>query len=161
LLDAVLRLVRLLRSPAEIPVLAPLIESEILFRLMLDETSVVLHRMAQANSQHQRVATAIVWLRKSRGGSRGLESGVPILSCPSLFHVALCVPEIAFRLKVHPKFWGGTQGPRQKDGCLRRYRTLIVNQQVDSLNGYPHQVGETALGQLLCRQEFLAEDFAR
>jgi hypothetical protein len=42
LLDAVLRLVRLLQSPAEMPVLAPLIEREILFRLPLDESSILL-----------------------------------------------------------------------------------------------------------------------
>jgi len=64
LLDAVLRLVRLLQSPAEISVLAPMIEREILFRLLLDETGVVLHRMAQANSPSQRIGTALVWLRK-------------------------------------------------------------------------------------------------
>src|SRR5215472_1645885 len=64
LLDAVLRLVRWRRSPGEIPVLAPMIEREILFRLLLEESSAVLHRMAQADSQPQRIATAIVWLRK-------------------------------------------------------------------------------------------------
>jgi len=64
LLDAVLRLVRLLRRPVEIPVLAPMIEREILFRLLLEESSAVLHSMAQANSQPQRIAVAIVWLRK-------------------------------------------------------------------------------------------------
>ena len=64
LLDAVLRLVRLLRRPVEIPVLAPMIEREILFRLLLEESSAVLHRMAQAESQPQRIAVAIVWLRK-------------------------------------------------------------------------------------------------
>jgi len=64
LLDAVLRLVRLLQSPAEIPVLAPMIQREILFRLLLDESSVVLHRTAQANSQPQRIGVAIVWLKK-------------------------------------------------------------------------------------------------
>jgi AraC-like DNA-binding protein len=64
LLDAVLRLVRLLQSPAEIPVLAPMIQREILFRLLLDESSVVLHRTAQANSQPQRIGLAIVWLKK-------------------------------------------------------------------------------------------------
>ena len=64
LLDAVLRLVRLLRSPGEIPVLSPMIEREILFRLLLEESSAVLHRMTQADSQPQRIATAIVWLRK-------------------------------------------------------------------------------------------------
>jgi len=64
LLDAVLRLVRLLQSPAEIPVLAPLIKREILFRLLLDECSAVLHRTAQSNSQPQRIGVAIVWLKK-------------------------------------------------------------------------------------------------
>src|SRR5215813_1115919 len=63
LLDAVVRLVRLLQSPTEIPVLAPMIEREILFRLLLDEKSVVLHRWAQANSPPQRVGMAIVWLK--------------------------------------------------------------------------------------------------
>ena len=64
LLDAVSRLVRLLQSPAEIPVLAPMVEREILFRLLLDESSVVLHRMAQANSPPQRIGVAILWLKK-------------------------------------------------------------------------------------------------
>jgi hypothetical protein len=64
LLDAVLRMVRLLQSPAEIPVLAPMIEREILFRLLLDDKSVALHRMAQANSQPHRIGIAIVWLKK-------------------------------------------------------------------------------------------------
>jgi AraC-like DNA-binding protein len=64
LLDAVLRLVRLLRRPVEIPVLAPMIEREILFRLLLEESSAVLHRMAQAESPPQRIAAAIVWLRR-------------------------------------------------------------------------------------------------
>jgi AraC-like DNA-binding protein len=64
LLDAVLRLVRLLQSPAEIPVLAPLIEREILYRLLLDENSVALHHMAQANSSPHRIGVAIVWLKK-------------------------------------------------------------------------------------------------
>jgi len=64
LLDALLRLVRLLQYPAEIPVLAPMIEREILFRLLLDEGSVGLHRMAQADSSPQRINIAIVWLTK-------------------------------------------------------------------------------------------------
>lgn len=64
LLDAVLRLVRLLESPPEISVLAPMIEREILFRLLLDESSVLLHHMARANSPPQRVHVAIVWLKK-------------------------------------------------------------------------------------------------
>jgi len=65
LLDAVLRLVRLLECPREIPILAPMIEREILFRLLLDESRAVLHRMAQAESPPQRVAVSIAWLRNN------------------------------------------------------------------------------------------------
>jgi AraC-like DNA-binding protein len=64
LLDAVLRLVRLLQSPVVIPFLAPMIEREILFRLLLDDNSVALHRMVRANSQPQRIGMTIVWLKK-------------------------------------------------------------------------------------------------
>jgi AraC-like DNA-binding protein len=64
LLDAVLRLVRLLRRPVEIAVLAPMIEREILFRLLLEASSAVLHRLAQAESHPQRISVAVVWLRK-------------------------------------------------------------------------------------------------
>jgi transcriptional regulator GlxA family with amidase domain len=42
-----------------------MIEREILFRLLLDEGSAVLHRIAQAESQPQRVAVAIAWLRRN------------------------------------------------------------------------------------------------
>ena len=69
LLDAVLRLVRLLQFPADIPVLAPMIEREILFRLLLEEGSVGLHRIAQADSAPQRINIAMVWLRKHFGES--------------------------------------------------------------------------------------------
>jgi hypothetical protein len=41
-----------------------MIEREILFRLLLEEISAVSHRMAQAASPPQRIAVAIVWLRK-------------------------------------------------------------------------------------------------
>jgi hypothetical protein len=53
-----------LQSPAELPVLAPMIEREILFRLLLDDKSVALHRIAQANSQPRRIGIAIVWSKK-------------------------------------------------------------------------------------------------
>jgi transcriptional regulator GlxA family with amidase domain len=45
-------------------VLAPMFEREILFRLLLDDSSVMLHRMAQANSPPHRIGVAIVWLKR-------------------------------------------------------------------------------------------------
>ena len=65
LLDTILRLVRLLQYPAEIPILAPMIEREILFRLLLDKKGAVLRQMGSTESQSERIALAITWMRKS------------------------------------------------------------------------------------------------
>lgn len=64
LLDAVLRLVQLLEQPRDIPVLAPLITHEILYRLLIGEQEGRLRRMAAANSDMQRIAGAIQWLKQ-------------------------------------------------------------------------------------------------
>ncbi|HET9157140.1 MAG TPA: AraC family transcriptional regulator N-terminal domain-containing protein, partial [Myxococcaceae bacterium] len=63
LLDAVLRLVRLLRRPGEISVLAPMIERELLFRLLLDETGPALHRLAREERRPEGIDAALGWLR--------------------------------------------------------------------------------------------------
>ena len=65
LLDAILRLVRLLQYPSEIPVLAPMIEREILLRLLLDKNGAVLHQMATPECRSERIAVATTWLRKN------------------------------------------------------------------------------------------------
>ncbi|HXB20097.1 MAG TPA: AraC family transcriptional regulator [Candidatus Solibacter sp.] len=65
LLDAMIRLVRLLESPQDIPTLAPLIQREILYRLLLSEQSRHLHRIAMANSQTQQIAKAIQWVKQN------------------------------------------------------------------------------------------------
>ncbi|MBC8104728.1 MAG: AraC family transcriptional regulator [Cytophagales bacterium] len=63
LLDAVLRLVRLLERPRDIPILAPLIIREIQYRLLMGEQEGYLRRMMAANSEVQRIARAIQWLK--------------------------------------------------------------------------------------------------
>ncbi|MBR7900484.1 AraC family transcriptional regulator [Burkholderia multivorans] len=63
LLDAALRLVRLLDTPADIPVLAPLIEKEMLYRLLTSAQGTRLRHMAVAGSQTHRIARAIEWIR--------------------------------------------------------------------------------------------------
>ena len=64
LLDALLRLLRLLDSPRDIPVLAPLIRREILYRLLRDPQGHRLYEIALANSQTHRVCQAITWLNR-------------------------------------------------------------------------------------------------
>ncbi len=65
LLDAALRLLRLLESPEDIPVMAPLIEQEILYRLLTGPGGERLINIATADSQANRIARAIGWLRQN------------------------------------------------------------------------------------------------
>lgn len=58
LLDAVVRLVRLLDAPKDIPVLAPLITKEILYRILQEEQGQSLKQFAVSGSHAQRIAAA-------------------------------------------------------------------------------------------------------
>lgn len=62
LLDALLRLIRLLDTPKDIGVLAPLIRREILYRLLRGQQGARLYEIAMANTQTHRVCQAIQWL---------------------------------------------------------------------------------------------------
>ncbi|HUB89045.1 MAG TPA: AraC family transcriptional regulator [Dyella sp.] len=64
LLDPLLRLVRLLDSPQDLALLAPLIERELLYRLLTGEQGVRLAQIAMAGGQGQQIARAIQWLRQ-------------------------------------------------------------------------------------------------
>lgn len=63
LLGAFKRLIDLLDKPKDIPILAPLIEKEILYRLLVGDQGVRLRQIATAGSQSQQVARAIKWLK--------------------------------------------------------------------------------------------------
>ncbi|BCW88530.1 HTH-type transcriptional activator RhaS [Alphaproteobacteria bacterium SO-S41] len=63
LLDATLRLVRLLDRPHEIAAMAPLIEQEILYRLLMSPYGPRLMSIATADSPSNRVAKAGAWLK--------------------------------------------------------------------------------------------------
>ena len=64
LLDALLRLVRLLDSPRDIAVLAPLVRRELLYRVLRGPQGHRLYEIALANSQTHRVCQAIAWLNQ-------------------------------------------------------------------------------------------------
>ena len=63
LLEAVVRLVRLLETPADIPALGPLAEREVLYRLLRGEQGARVGEVAIAHSHAQRIGRAIHWLR--------------------------------------------------------------------------------------------------
>jgi len=62
-MDALLRIVRLLDTPDDIPVLAPLYEQELLYRLLTGEQGLRLRSIAAADSQGHRTARAIDWIK--------------------------------------------------------------------------------------------------
>ena len=65
LVDASLRLLKLLDRPDDIAVMAPLIEQEILYRLLTGPFGPHLLQMAMAESPSNRIARAITWLREN------------------------------------------------------------------------------------------------
>ena len=82
LLDALVRLVRLLGQPALVPGLAPLIQQEVILRLLTGPHGPQLRRLVTAGSPSQQIAKAVAWLkqnfvagaaRRRIGGSRAHE----------------------------------------------------------------------------------------
>jgi AraC-like DNA-binding protein len=65
LLDATVRLMRLLDHPDDIAALAPLIEQEILYHLLCGADGPRLLQIAMAESQSNKVAKAVTWLREN------------------------------------------------------------------------------------------------
>ncbi|WP_082073240.1 AraC family transcriptional regulator [Pseudomonas sp. LFM046] len=63
--DAVLRLVRLLETPEDIPALAPLVRREILYRLLRGEQCAQLRQIASSGTQGHRISRAVNWLRQN------------------------------------------------------------------------------------------------
>src|SRR5690606_34445036 len=65
LLDAVLRLIRLLDTPRDIAMLAPLIRREIIYRLLRSPSGQILRDITNTDSLTHRVTRAIEWLNQN------------------------------------------------------------------------------------------------
>jgi AraC-like DNA-binding protein len=63
LLTAFQRLIELLAEPKDIPILAPIIQREIIYRLLVGDQGARLRQMASAGSQSRQIARAIDWLK--------------------------------------------------------------------------------------------------
>jgi len=63
LIDACVRLIDLLATPEDIPILAPVIQREILYRLLTGDQGARLRQIAVAGSQSQQIARAIDWIK--------------------------------------------------------------------------------------------------
>jgi len=63
LLTAIQRLIDLLAEQQDIPILAPIIQREIIYRLLVGDQGERLRQIAAAGSQSQQIARAIDWLK--------------------------------------------------------------------------------------------------
>ncbi len=87
LLDAVLRLIHLLDSPRDIPMLAPLILREIFYRLLRSGQGQRLHEIAIADSQAHRITRAIDWINQNYGKPLRIEQLAQVVNLsPSTLH---------------------------------------------------------------------------
>ena len=64
LLDAVIRLLRLLDQPRDLPVLAPLIKREIVWHLIVGEQGATVRQLGLADSNLGHIARAVRWIRE-------------------------------------------------------------------------------------------------
>lgn len=65
LLTAFQRLIDLLKAPEDIPILAPIIQREIIYRLLVGEQGARLRQIASAGSQGHQIARTIEWLKEN------------------------------------------------------------------------------------------------
>lgn len=59
-----MRLVRLLDRPADLPILAPMIEREILWRLVTGEQGALVRQIGLADSRLRHISRAVRWIRE-------------------------------------------------------------------------------------------------
>ena len=88
LFDAALRLVRLLDEPEHIPMLAPLVERELLYRLLIGEQGMRLRHLTLGESQTFKIARAIDYLKRNYTQPLRIETlaGEVNMSVSSLHH---------------------------------------------------------------------------
>jgi AraC-like DNA-binding protein len=89
LLDATVRMLRLLDHPRDIPVLAPMIEREILWLIMSDEQGATVRHLGLADSSLSRVRHVVRWMRDHFAESLRVDELAELARMsPSAFHRA-------------------------------------------------------------------------
>lgn len=121
LLDAVLRLVRLLDTPKDIAMLAPLVRREILYRLLRGQQGHRLYELAVGHSQTHRVSRAIAWINQH------FQQGLRIEDLAR--EVNLSVSTLHHRFKAVTSM---SPLQYQKQLRLQEARRLMLNESLDA-----------------------------
>lgn len=123
LIDALIRLVKLLHEPPMVARLAPLIQQEITVRLLAGTRGRQLRHLANTGSPSQQIAKAVAWLKQN-------------------FTQELHVDELAARMHMSPSTFrqhfraiiGTSPLQFQKQLRLQEARQLMLNQNLDAGN---------------------------
>lgn len=87
LFTAFQRLLDLIDEPKDIPVLAPIIQREILYRLLVSDQGARLRQIASAGSQGNQIAQAINWLKGNYSKPLRIDDlAAQVYMSPSTFH---------------------------------------------------------------------------
>ena len=129
LIDAVVRMLRLLDHPRDLPVLAPMIEREILWRLITGEQGATVRQLGLADSSLAHIGRAVRWIRGHhaetiRVGDLARLSGMSVSAFHRNFHAVTAMSPIQF----------------QKQLRLQEARLLLVARP-DDVAGAGHAVG--------------------
>jgi AraC-like DNA-binding protein len=129
LLDAVVRMVRLLDHPADAPVLAPLIEREILWRVLTGPRGRTLRQIGLADGDLSHIGRAITWLRENYAEPMRVDDLARLCGMsPSAFHRHFRIVTAMSPLQF------------QKHIRLQAARSHVVSQRGD-IAGIAHLVG--------------------
>ncbi|MFV0350665.1 MAG: AraC family transcriptional regulator N-terminal domain-containing protein [Halodesulfovibrio sp.] len=108
LIDSFNRLIDLLDTPEDIPILAPLILKEILYRLLMGELGSRLRQIATAGSHGQQIARAVDWLKENYAKqltveSLAKESGMSVSTFHHHFRATTAMSPLQFQkwLRLH------------------------------------------------------------
>ncbi len=105
LLDTVVRLLRLLDHPADAPVLRPLIDREILFRLLQGEQGSLVRQVATAGSHVAQIGKVADWLRTHYAeavsiDSLAAEAGMSVTSFHRHFKAITAMSPVQYRTRI-------------------------------------------------------------
>jgi len=129
LLDAVVRLMRLLDRPQDRKALAPLVKREILWRLMTGEQGDVVRQLGLADSSLTHIRRAVQWIRENYTQPFRVEevaqlSGMSVSAFHRNFQTVTAMTPIQFQKQIR----------------LQAARLLLVNRPND-ITGVGHRVG--------------------
>jgi len=129
LLDAVVRVLRLLDRPRDITVLAPLVKREILWRLITGEQGAIVRQLGLADSSLAHIARAVRWIRDHITQSFRVEdlaqlSGMSVSAFYRNFQAVTAMSPIQFQKRIR----------------LQEARLLLATHPND-VTGVGHRVG--------------------